>query len=227
MQDHPSSPHLSSRPVLRHARGERRPTTGRINGGMKLGAVLGSVVGWYAGVTMVLPGALTLLTGIVAYNLFGSTRRPLVPLLGIQLGQIACMLVGLVALGPYAQQRFGFVDVTWCGAGLVWLVARPGPAPLYWLAIYQLTSLGANVHMFLKMPSNGVMSACLITNMFWRTAALIAMFELCRSMRWARVMFAEFEVPPTAWRDLTPSTRQATKAQATSARGSIRCRRPR
>jgi len=176
--------------AFRRARGEGGRTVDQFNLGIKVSGALSAIAGWYAGLAMLLPLVLTILIGIVGHFVCRATRKPLVPAFSIQLGQIACFAIGFIALGSN-RQGFIFLDIIWCGTGLVWLMAKPGRSPLYCLAIYQVISLVVNLDIFVQAPIGSVMSKGIACSIIWRVIALITMFELYQGMRRGTIVFSK------------------------------------
>jgi len=91
---------------------------------------------------MIFPIAGALVSAVALGKLAPKRLHPLVPAAAVILGHMTWMAGGAVVLrdvGPVA------LDLLLLGAGVAWLLLRPGPAPLAALAVLQLVSLGVNV----------------------------------------------------------------------------------
>lgn len=86
-------------------------------------------------------------------------------------------------LGLNGPQFDMLLDIGLWSAGLVWLMARPGKAPLLYLAIYHVLSLVVVVFNLTQVPLASVHSKGLVANAFLRMEALIFMFAVYRQMK--------------------------------------------
>ena len=105
------------------------------------GSIAGACVGVYSGIFLLIPLALSAAVGWIGWKYFGPSRRAIVPSFSVQAGHLLWLGLGMVLTGTAGAN---LIDVAWLGGGLAWLVARPGRAPLYFLAIYQALSLAVN-----------------------------------------------------------------------------------
>lgn len=168
---------------FRRSRSQGGRTDDRFSGSLKISSALGALVGWYAGLSLLLPLALALLIGVVTYRLCSPSRKPLLQAFSVQAAQTSFILVGIALVGFDGPQLFSLIDVVVCGIGLAWLMVKPGRGPLFLLALYQILLLGFNVVMFSSIPYGDPMSKGLAANMLLRVIALISMLETYQGMR--------------------------------------------
>lgn len=132
-------------------------------------ATLGAIaVGIYAGIHFVIPTAFAVALMLITTKLFPDNRRRYVVLFSLQAAHALWLCLAL--LTPTAQAVI--VDIVLIGALLTWLMMRPGTAPLYVLAIYQLVSLYANATGLLVAEVNTPAHKALTVHVLYRVLAL-------------------------------------------------------
>lgn len=145
---------------------------------MRAAAIVAIVVGLaaalYSGIHLLIP---LVLTGLV----WGATRRLLpdrptdfVTAAAVQVGHLLWITVGLVVIGALTVD---LVDIAILLAGSVWLLAKPGLAPVVVLTVYQAVALLINVGAFLAMPLGHNLHRALLIHIIWRILALIFMWR--------------------------------------------------
>jgi len=72
------------------------------------------------------------------------------------------------------------VDITILLIGVVWLLARPGLAPVIVLTVYQSLALLINLFAFLNFPVGNNLHRALLIHVLWRVLALILMWRAHR-----------------------------------------------
>jgi hypothetical protein len=137
-------------------------------------ALAGWGLGMYAGVFLLMPLVASVVILLIARKLLAADKRIILLPLSLQAGQLAWIIAGMLAtrtLGAYV------IDVVWCLAGLIWLVARPGRGPIWTLAIYQTLGLAINVYFFAHASVQTAPDKALLVHIVWR---LLALFYLGR-----------------------------------------------
>jgi uncharacterized membrane protein (DUF485 family) len=69
------------------------------------------------------------------------------------------------------------VDIAILLIGVVWLLARPGLAPVIVLTVYQSLALLINLFAFLNLPVGSNLHRALLIHLLWRVLALILMWR--------------------------------------------------
>ena len=111
--------------------------------GRLIGMIFGLALGYYAGLTLLIPLGFVAAIGFVLFKALPS-RKPYLPPAAIISGHIAWMGLGGIILGQWAPIAG---DMIVLGAGVVWLLARPGFASLGFLVVVELGQLGYGVFM--------------------------------------------------------------------------------
>lgn len=150
---------------------------------LKVGTVIGAAVGWYAGLALFVPLVLAFVIGFIFWRISGESRRRLVAVFSVQASQLIWAVAALMMLGLSGLQFFMLVDIVLWSVGLVWLMAKPGKAPLIYLAVFQAFSIVVVVLNLVHVPLASPQSKGLAANVFLRVEALIFMFAIYRQIR--------------------------------------------
>lgn len=147
------------------------------------GAIVGIAVGVYAGIHLVIPTAFAIALMFIASKLFPETRRRYINVFSWQAAHALWLCLAL--LSPAAQAVV--VDIVLVSGLLTWLLMRPGYAPLYALAIYQVVSLYTNGSGLWAAEVSSASHKALLVHVLFRVIALtyiaIALLEMRRDAR--------------------------------------------
>ena len=136
--------------------------------------VVGIAVGVYSGMHLVIPLVLTGLAWWAARALLPDHSPDYVAAAAVQAGHLLWIAVGLVVIGALTVD---LVDIAILLIGVVWLVLRPGLAPVIVLTIYQALALIINLFAFLSFPIGHNLHRALLVHILWRGLALILMWR--------------------------------------------------
>ena len=114
--------------------------------------VVGIAVGVYSGTHLLIPLAITGLVWWAVRKLFPDRSRDYVAAAAVQAGHLLWIAVGLIVIGALTVD---LVDIAILLVGVVWLLLRPGLAPVIVLTIYR----------------------ALLVHIIWRVLALILMWR--------------------------------------------------
>jgi hypothetical protein len=132
---------MSSKPVGTSPEPPKPANLGANVGGV-VGAVIGIGASRYFGALLLVPGLAMILGAVLLGKLAPARVKPMIAAASVQFGHLCWLLVGALILGVFKPVA---IDIVVLGAGLVWLVARPGIAPALLLGLYQVVGLGLNV----------------------------------------------------------------------------------
>jgi len=163
--------------------GGRTPDRFSYGSDLKWGTVIGGLIGWYAGIALFIPIVLAVAIGFITWRISAGSRKRLVAAFSVQAGQLVWGTIGLMMLGFNQPQLGMLVDIGLWSVGLIWLMAKPGKAPLLCLAVYHVLSLVVVVFNLTHVPLASALSKGLVANAFLRAEALIFMFAVYRQMR--------------------------------------------
>jgi hypothetical protein len=141
-----------------------------------IGGLAGAAVGSYAGINLLIPLCATGAAWWIGTKLLSEDRKAILPALSVQSGH-ALWLILAIALLP-GMWRSVLPDLVLYLAGIVWLIRRPSPGPLYLLGAYQLFSLAVNVNTIVTFPIGSPSHKALVVHIIWRVLALALMTRL-------------------------------------------------
>jgi hypothetical protein len=162
---------------------KRAPDRFSYGANLKVGTVIAAAVGWYAGLALFVPLVLAFAIGFIFWRISGESRRRLVAVFSVQASQLIWAVAALMMLGLSGLQFFMLVDIVLWSVGLIWLMARPGKAPLIYLVVFQVVSVVVVVLNLVHVPLASPQSKGLTANVFLRVEALIFMFAIYRQIR--------------------------------------------
>ncbi|GAB2592328.1 hypothetical protein ISP15_14595 [Dyella jejuensis] len=145
----------------------------KVGGG--LAAIGGWALGMYAGANLLIPLLATAVVWALGKRLFDAQRRNILGAFCVQGGHLIWFAAGMLITRQLAPAA---IDVAWYTIGLAWLLAKPGRAPLWFLAIYQVLSLPYNVYTFAHADLAGAADKALLVHIVWRSLALFYMGRL-------------------------------------------------
>src|SRR6516164_1011014 len=85
-----------------------------------VGAVIGALLGRYAGLHMLVPAIGAVIGGILARKLAPARAQPMVPAFAVQVGHLLWLTLGLMLVG---RVSLDLLDVALLAGGLTWLLA--------------------------------------------------------------------------------------------------------
>jgi hypothetical protein len=136
--------------------------------------VVGIAVGAYSGTHLLIPLALTGLLWWAARKLFPDRSPGYRAAAAVQAGHLLWITVGLLVIGALTVD---LVDIAILLTGVVWLLLRPGLAPVIVLTIYQALALLINLFAFLSFPIGHNLHRALLVHIIWRGLAVILMWR--------------------------------------------------
>ena len=139
--------------------------------------VVGIAAGVYSGIHLLIPLALTGLVWWTARKLLPHRPPDFVAAAAVQAGHLLWIAIGLIVIGALTVD---LVDIAILLIGVVWLLARPGLAPVIVLTIYQSLALLINLFAFLNFPVGNNLHRALLIHVLWRVLALILMWRAHR-----------------------------------------------
>jgi hypothetical protein len=145
-----------------------------------LATLVGVAVGMYSGIHLLIP---LVLTGVVwwgARRLLPDRSSDVLVAAAVQIGHLLWITVGLVVIGALTVD---LADIAILLAGSVWLLAKPGLAPVIVMTIYQALALLINLGAFLAMPIGHNLHRALLIHIIWRILALVFMWRGYRKAR--------------------------------------------
>lgn len=139
--------------------------------------VVGIAAGVYSGIHLLIPLALTGLGWWAARKLLPYRPPDFVAAAAVQAGLLLWIATGLIVIGALTVD---LVDIAILLIGVVWLLARPGLAPVIALTVYQSLALLINLFAFLNFPVGDNLHRALLVHLLWRVLALILMWRAYR-----------------------------------------------
>jgi hypothetical protein len=139
--------------------------------------VVGIAAGMYSGIHLLIPLVLTGLVWWVARKRLPHRPPDFVAAAAVQAGHLLWIAIGLIVVGALTVD---LVDIAILLIGAVWLLARPGLAPVIVLTIYQSLALLTNLFAFLTFPVGNDLHRALLVHLLWRILALILMWRAHR-----------------------------------------------
>jgi len=136
--------------------------------------VVGIAAGVYSGVHLLIPLAVTVLFWWVARKLLPHRPPDFVAAAAVQAGHLVWIAIGLIVIGALTVD---LLDIAILLVGVVWLLARPGLAPVIVLTVYQSLALLINLFAFLNLPVGENLHRALLIHLLWRALALILMWR--------------------------------------------------
>jgi Flp pilus assembly protein TadD len=159
------------------------------------GAIIGTVVGRYSGLNLLIPLGFALLAGWIAWKTVADVKRPMVFAFAVQVGHGLWMASGMFLLGLLASANnmpsvrpsgpatlmlepwlFNLLDIAILLGGLTWLLIRPGLAAVLCLSLYQAVGLGVNTAAFSGAAMGSLEHKALLVHLILRTAAIVLMY---------------------------------------------------
>jgi hypothetical protein len=141
---------------------------------------VGIAAGIYAGTHLLIPLVPTALLWWAGRRLLPDRPADFVGAAAVQLGHMLWIGVGLIVIG---RLTVDLADIAILLVGSLWLLVRPGLAPVVTLTVYQGAALLLNLAAFLAMPVGHNLHRALLIHLIWRVLALILMWRGYRRAR--------------------------------------------
>jgi hypothetical protein len=121
-----------------------KPKSASAQGLQILGTVVGLTIGYYAGMTLLIPAAFAM---VIAFALFKvvPNRKPIILPAAIVGGHVLWMILGCVILGSWTA---ALPEIVILGGVVIWLIGRPRLIPIAVLAILELIEFCYSAYMF-------------------------------------------------------------------------------
>jgi hypothetical protein len=143
------------------------------------GALVGVAGSRYFGFALVYPFVFALVGGLILAKLGPKPWRPFVLGASLFIGHMGWMLAGALVLGTFAPV---LADLILMGLGLVWLLLRPGLAPVIAIGLYQLVSMAVNVTQLLSGEAAG-QEKFIVLHLLLRVGTVVALAVGYRAWR--------------------------------------------
>lgn len=140
-------------------------------------AVIAIAVGVYSGVHLLIPLVLSAMIWWALRKLLPDRSPDFAAAAAVQAGHLLWIAIGLVVIGAVTVD---LVDIGVLLVGVVWLLARPGLAPVIALTVYQALALLINLFAFLNFPVGNTLHRALLVHLLWRILALVLMWRAHR-----------------------------------------------
>jgi len=137
-----------------------------------IGALIGVVVGRYAGFALVIPAAFGLMVGWILSMTVPATSKPVVPASAIQAGHGLWMLLGMVLLSMFG---LNLIECAAMIGGAIWLAYSPSVIIVALLICYQAVGIVINGMAFAEATRNTDIHKALMVHLFLRLAAVVTM----------------------------------------------------
>lgn len=145
-----------------------------------IGGVIGTALGRYSGISLLIPVVITLVAAWVLSRVVAERTRPIVPAIAVQLGQFGWLIVGALILQTIEGV---WIDAVILTIGLLWLIAQSGIFPVMLLALYQVLGLAMNVLAWLAVPLGSAEHRALLVHIILRVLALVLMLIGLRQIK--------------------------------------------
>ncbi len=137
-------------------------------------AVIGLLVGTYAGIHLLIPLVASAAAWWLGRRLLPRLDARYLLAAAVQTGHLVWLALGEVMLGIRGPD---LLDPIILLIGVAWLVARPGLAPVVVLTIYQSVALAVNAVAFVHLPVGHTLHKALLVHLIWRLLALVLMWR--------------------------------------------------
>lgn len=141
-------------------------------------SVGGVVLGVYAGLNLLAPAAFAGIAWFALHNMAPTAKRPVVPVVAWQFGQLGWFLFG-AAVAPGALTQV-LPDVVILAGLLIWFYLGQSRASAWSLVVYQGLSALINAWLFLHVPIESDAAKALVTHISWRVAAIVLLMMFIR-----------------------------------------------
>jgi hypothetical protein len=136
--------------------------------------VVGVTAGIYAQTHLLIPLVPTALLWWAGRRLLPERPADFIGAAAVQLGHMVWIGVGLIVIG---RLTVDLADIAILLVGSLWLLIRPGLAPVVTLTVYQGAALLLNLAAFLAMPVGHNLHRALLVHLIWRVLALVLMWR--------------------------------------------------
>lgn len=139
-----------------------------------VGGIVGVAIGAYAGINLLIPLAFTAAVWWAGRKLISGPRQPYLPALAVQTGHLLWLCLGLLYV---RAAGLDLVDPVVLIIGLVWLLLKPGLAPVLFLTVFQVLALAINGVSFSDAAIGTNPHKALFVHILWRLMALFCMWQ--------------------------------------------------
>jgi hypothetical protein len=143
-----------------------------------LGGALGAVVGYYAGIMLVIPLVATAIVFFIIKKITASRLEPFKLAIAALLGHSIWMSLALFT-GPGAILMI-LPDFLLIAIGLIWLFARPGRGVVWYFTIFEAVSAVINIVNILGQPFNTSPHKALVAHLCMRGFIITAFWIAVR-----------------------------------------------
>lgn len=161
-------------------------STGTSDGKAKYGPVMwaagiiGMLAGRYAGINLLIPLAGAAIAFYGLKRLAPAQKSIWFGAISVQVGHAIWFIVGIAITGQFNT----VLDPILLLLGVLWLLAKPGTAPVVVLSLFQLAALTYNAHLFLGTEFGTDPNKALFVHIIFRAMAIgLMVFALYKSRR--------------------------------------------
>jgi hypothetical protein len=141
-------------------------------------SVGGVALGIYAGFNLLAPAAFSGIAWFALHNMAPTAKRPVVPAVAWQFGQLGWFLFG-AALAPGGLAQL-LPDIVILAGLLIWFYISQSRASAWSLIVYQALSALINAWLFLHTPMESDTAKALVTHISWRVVAIVLLMLFIR-----------------------------------------------
>jgi hypothetical protein len=116
----------------------------------------------------------------ISANLLSNEKKLIIPVLAVNAGHGLLFCISAALTGTLFVNS---IDLLVYAIGLIWLVKKPSPGPLYFLGAYQTILLVINGINFAAMADGSVGYKILLATLIWRALALFFIIRLFITLR--------------------------------------------
>lgn len=131
----------------------------------------GMALGTYAAVDLIFPALFAGVAWFGLHNMAPSAKKPVVPAVAWQLGQLGWFVIGL-AFSPSGLAQVG-LDILLLGGLLIWLYLSLSAIATWALVAYQGLSILVNAWIFMHAPISSSIAKALAVHIVWRVTAIV------------------------------------------------------
>jgi len=142
--------------------------------------IIGMLAGRYAGINLLIPLAGAAIAFYALKRLAPAQKAIWFGAISVQVGHAVWFIVGIAITGQFNT----ILDPIILLLGALWLVVKPGAAPVIVLSLFQLAAIAYNLHLFLGTEFGTNPNKALFVHIIFRAMALGFMaFALYKSRK--------------------------------------------
>jgi hypothetical protein len=138
----------------------------------------GAVLGAYANFNLIIPGLVSGGLWFALINMAPSAKRPVLPAIAWQGGQLGWFLVGVAAMPAAISQVW--LDVLILGGLLIWFYVSQSKVAAWSLVAYQAISVLINAWMFTQSSVDSNADRALAVHIGWRVVGIVLLVRFVR-----------------------------------------------